>query len=62
MDKSWKKARNRKKPVFVGGINEDTTITDEITLYEGFSTFGVLLHFIFFPFGLLLFLRPFFLC
>jgi RNA recognition motif-containing protein len=33
-----------KKTVFVGGISEDT---DETTLYEGFSTFGVfVIHFL----------------
>jgi len=42
-----------KKTVFVGGISEDT---DETTLYEGFSTFGVFnsisLHSFFFLFVL----------
>ena len=36
-----------KKTVFVGGISEDT---DETTLYEGFSTFGVFIFSLFRPF------------
>lgn len=38
---SMEEGTKSKKTVFVGGISEDT---DETTLYEGFSTFGALIH------------------